>query len=189
MAEHQEEDWAFSCSGLAFNTGKPGRAKSLAFKVRHGTKNSKLTIGSSITVDTEVSQAGFGDGEVNSGMRTTSMEESSFADMNAVCRSLKTLSSISRHFKKCMFYSEFVVGERQSTRKIHRAHIRDTITASDGGIQLLQNLDGVLRAEEAALSTSNLGRRVQPEFEESIRKIQQLGEGSMTMAAETYFVH
>ncbi|KAF4436250.1 hypothetical protein FACUT_6642 [Fusarium acutatum] len=46
---------------------------------------------------------------------------------NGLCE-LKPLSSMSRHFKKCMFYSEFVVGERQSTRKIRRAHIRDTIT-------------------------------------------------------------
>ncbi|PNP73251.1 hypothetical protein FNYG_13381 [Fusarium nygamai] len=138
---------------------------------------------------------------------------------------------MSRHFKKCMFYSEFVVGERQSTRKIQRAHIRDTITellkgivkdleksdslessglsetgpsasrqisapensmtttASNGDIKLLQNLDGVLRAEEAALSTSNLESRVEPEFEESIRKIRQLGEGGMTIAAATDFFH
>ncbi|KAF5708888.1 hypothetical protein FMUND_10366 [Fusarium mundagurra] len=239
MAE-QQEDWAFSCSRLAFNTGKPGRAKSLVIKVRHGTKNSKesigpfhlaLVVGECFEKDDDkiLDEHDFKNTPRATSVQTFDREIHAHIDtresgyiarlikdeneriryftlknkQNGLCE-LKPLSSMNRHFKKCMFYSEFVVGERQSTRKIQRGHIRDTITkllkesskiwrnqipSSGGDIKLLQNLDGVLRAEEAALSTSNLESRVEPEFEESIRKIRQLGEGGMTMAAATDFFH
>ncbi|KAG5803913.1 hypothetical protein H9Q74_005546 [Fusarium xylarioides] len=173
MAEQQEEDWVFSCSGLAYNTGKPGRTKSLVIKVRHGTRISKESIETFSTLDTEVSQDGFDNGEVNFDMRTTNIKDLALVagecfekdddeildehylkntphvtsvqtfdreihahigirgsgyilrlvkdeskrvryfalknKQNGLCE-LKPLCSMNYHFKKCMFYSEFVVG-------------------------------------------------------------------------------
>lgn len=46
-----------------------------------------------------------------------------------------------------------------------------TTAASYGEIKLLQNIDGLLRADEAEMNPSNLKSRVEPVVEESIRKI------------------
>jgi hypothetical protein len=52
-----------------------------------------------------------------------------------------------------MFYSEFVVGERQSIREIQRAHIRDTITELLKGI--VEDLDKPDSLGSSGLSESD----------------------------------
>ncbi|KAF5719549.1 hypothetical protein FGLOB1_1076 [Fusarium globosum] len=58
-----------------------------------------------------------------------------------------------------------------------------TAAASDGETRILQNIDGLLRADEAKMNPSNLESRVEPVVEESIRKIRHLGGNGTTMAA------
>ncbi|KLO86127.1 Uncharacterized protein Y057_14044 [Fusarium fujikuroi] len=58
-----------------------------------------------------------------------------------------------------------------------------TTAASDGEMRILQNIDGLLKADEAEMNPSNLESRVEPVVEESIRKIRHLGGNGTTMAA------
>lgn len=73
--DEEIQDWAFSDSGLAYNTGKPGRAKFKIIRVKPPSSHSlssKHAV-SFAALDTGVTKADFTEQENDWDIKTTSM--------------------------------------------------------------------------------------------------------------------